>query len=63
MWYSNDTFHYMLKAKFVAPVSLKSPVGEEGRRGRRKRHFDYHTNTKLWQLCPFPDQQVEDLQA
>ncbi len=27
MWYSNDMFHYMLKAEFVTPVSLKVPSG------------------------------------
>ena len=27
MWYSNDMFHYMLKAEFVKLVSLKVPSG------------------------------------
>ncbi len=27
MWYSNDTFHYMFKAEFVALISLKVPSG------------------------------------
>ncbi len=27
MWYSVDMFHYMLKAEFVTPVSLKIPLG------------------------------------
>ena len=27
MWYSNGMFHYMLKAEFVALVSLKVPSG------------------------------------
>ncbi len=28
-WYSNDLFHYMFKAEFVALVSLKVPSGTE----------------------------------
>ncbi len=27
MWYSNDMFHYMLKAEFLTLVSLKVPSG------------------------------------
>ncbi len=27
MWYSNDTFHYVLKVEFVTFVSLKVPSG------------------------------------
>ncbi len=28
MWYSNDTFHHMLKAEIVTLVKFKSPVGD-----------------------------------
>ncbi len=37
IWPSNDTFHYMLKAEFVALVSLKVPSGDHRLREKRKR--------------------------
>ena len=48
MWYSNDMFHYMLKAEFVTLVSLKVPSGNFA--ANFKYMSDSTTSVNLWQL-------------